>query len=137
MTNEKGGLIKKKKKPIMQPPAPVKKTQATDFSYSTVSVEKEEQQPIGQQPVTKQPFKEQADRKKAQTIGQQNSTKSLKVPSEIHTQINLLGSFMDESKTYLILQRLIDSYVKNELTNRQQRQFEFMLEASLKEISQK
>ena len=122
MTNEKGGLIKKKKKPIMQPPAPVKKTQATDFSYSTSSVEKEEQQPIGQHPV-----KEQAERKKAQTIGQQNSTKSLKVPSEIHTQINLLGSFMDESKTYLILQRLIDSYVKNELTNRQQRQFEFML----------
>ena len=127
MTNEKGGLIKKKKKPIMQPPAPVKKTQATDFSYSTASVEKEEQQPIGQQPVTKHPIKEQAERKKSQTIGQQNSTKSLKVPSEIHTQINLLGSFMDESKTYLILQRLIDSYVKNELTNRQQRQFEFML----------
>lgn len=127
MTNEKGGLIKKKKKPIMQPPAPVKKTQATDFSYSTASVEKEEQQPIGQQPVTKHPVKEQAERKKSQTIGQQNSTKSLKVPSEIHTQINLLGSFMDESKTYLILQRLIDSYVKNELTNRQQRQFEFML----------
>ena len=127
MTNEKGGLIKKKKKPIMKPPAPVKKTQATDFSYSTSSVEKEAQQPIGQQPVTKHPVKEQAERKKSQTIGQQNSTKSLKVPSEIHTQINLLGSFMDESKTYLILQRLIDSYVKNELTNRQQRQFEFML----------
>lgn len=122
MTNEKGGLIKKKKKPIMQPPAPVKKTQATDFSYSTSSVEKKEPQPV-----TKHPVKEQAERKKAQTIGHQNSTKSLKVPSEIHTQINLLGSFMDESKTYLILQRLIDSYVKNELTNRQQRQFEFML----------
>ena len=36
---------------------------------------------------------------------------------------------MDENKTYVILQKLIDSYVKNELTNRQQRQFEFMVEA--------
>lgn len=29
---------------------------------------------------------------------------------------------------YAILQILIDSYVKNELTDRQQRQFEFMVE---------
>jgi hypothetical protein len=36
---------------------------------------------------------------------------------------------MDENKTYTILQTLIDSYVKNELTDRQQRQFDFMVEA--------
>ena len=28
----------------------------------------------------------------------------------------LLGSFMDENKSYMILQRLIDSYITNELT---------------------
>ena len=120
MSNEKGGLIKKKKKPIMPPPAPVIKTQATDFSYSPAPVEEE----------VKQPVKEQ---KKSKTIGKKNSTKTLKVPSEIHTQIHLLSPFMDENKAYMILQRLIDSYVANELTNRQQRQFEFMLKMSEEE----
>lgn len=62
-------------------------------------------------------------------VGKSNSTKSLKVPTVIHSEINLLGSFMDENKTYVILQELIDSYVKNELTDRQQRQFEFIVEA--------
>lgn len=121
MSNEKGGLIKKKQKPIMQPPAPVIKTQATDFSYSTAPapVEKKVKKPIIQQPVKEQ--------KNSKTIVR---TKTLKVPSEIHTKINLLGPFMDENKAYMILQRLIDSYITNELTNRQQRQFEFMLEVS-------
>ena len=36
---------------------------------------------------------------------------------------------MDKNKTYVILQKLIDSYVKNELTDRQQQQFEFIVEA--------
>ena len=129
MTNEKGGLIKKKKKPIMQAPAPVNKTQASDFSYSPPPVEQEAKKPIVQQPVAQQPAEQPAQKKRQLTIGKQNSTKSLKVPSVVHTEINLLGSFMDESKTYVILQNLIDSYVKNELTDRQQRQFEFMLEA--------
>ena len=140
MSNEKGGLIKKKKKPsLMQPAVPVKKTQATDFSYSKAlaPVEEEVKQPIVQQPVTTQPVKEQAEQKTSPTIGKHNSKKSLKLPSDVHTQINLLGSFMDESKSYMILQRLIDSYVTNELSNRQQRQFKFMLEALLEEISQK
>ncbi|MBE1554513.1 hypothetical protein [Sporosarcina limicola] len=47
----------------------------------------------------------------------------------IHSELNLLGSFMDEHKTYVILQTLIDSYVKNELTDRQQRPFDFMVGA--------
>ena len=134
MSNEKGGLIKKKKKPVMQAPAPVKKTQASDFSYSTMAIEQEPTQPIVQQPV-KQTVEQvpQPPKKTQLIIGKQNSTKSLKVPSVVHTEINLLGSFMDENKTYVILQKLIDSYVKNELTNRQQRQFEFMLETLLDE----
>jgi len=36
---------------------------------------------------------------------------------------------MDAHKTYVILQTLIGSYVKNKLTDRQQRQFDFMVEA--------
>ena len=115
MSNEKGGLIKKKKKPIMPPPAPVIKTQAADFSYSPAPAQEE----------VKQPVKEQ------KKYG--NSAKTIKVPSEIHTQIHLLSPFMDENKAYMILQRLIDSYVANELTDRQQRQFEFMLKMSEEE----
>ncbi|MBD8038728.1 hypothetical protein H9635_18445 [Solibacillus sp. A46] len=59
--------------------------------------------------------------RKKMGVGKTNSTKSLKVPTVIHSEINLLGSFMDEGKTYVILQKIIDSYVKNELTDRQQR----------------
>ena len=136
MSNPKGGLIKKKK-PTLQPPAPVIKTQAADFSYSTSTtpapVEVESKQTIIQQPVSIQHAIQQEKPKKPQPIGKKNSKKSFKVPSEIHTQINLLGSFMDENVAYMILQRLIDSYVTNELSNRQQRQFEFMFEASKEE----
>jgi len=131
MSNQKGGLIKKKKS-TLQPPAPVIKTQAADFSYSNSTtpapVEEEAKQPIIQQHVI-----QEEEPKKPQPIGKKNSKKSFKVPSEIHTQINLLGSFMDENVAYMILQRLIDSYVANELSNRQQRQFEFMFEASKEE----
>ena len=65
MSNEKGGLIKKKKKPIMPPPAPVIKTQAAEFSYSPAPVEEE----------VKQPVKEQ---KKPKTIGKKNRQKHSK-----------------------------------------------------------
>lgn len=130
MSNEKGGLIHKKKKPIMQPPAPVKKAQETDFAYSEPT--KVVQQPVV--PVIKERLaKEKETPKPKLSVGKKNSTKSLKVPTVVHTEINLLGSFMDENKTYAILQKLIDSYVKNELTDRQQRQFEFMVEAFEKE----
>ena len=116
----------------MQPAVPVKKNDM-DFGYSTpakpnepvaavemptpVAVEKE---------ITKI---EPAQPRKKLGVGKANSTKSLKVPTVIHSELNLLGSFMDEGKTYVILQELIDSYVRNELTDRQQRQFEFMVEA--------
>lgn len=130
MSNEKGGLIKKKKKPtIMQPSIPVKKNDM-DFGYSTPAKQEEPKPPVAAITVEKEVTKiEPAQPRKKLGVGKTNSTKSLKVPTVIHSEINLLGSFMDEGKTYVILQKLIDSYVKNELTDRQQRQFEFMVEA--------
>ncbi|WP_301109207.1 hypothetical protein [Sporosarcina sp.] len=124
MSNEKGGLIKKKKKPaIMQPSVPVKKNDM-DFGYT------EQEKPVSVKSTAKPETTKIAPptpRKKL-GVGKSNSTKSLKVPTLIHSELNLLGSFMDEHKTYVILQNLIDSYVKNELTDRQQRQFDFMVE---------
>mgnify|MGYP006865379418 CR=1 FL=1 len=133
MNNEKGGLIKKKKKPkIMQPSIPVKKNDM-NFGYSAPAKQNEPVTAVEtptpvvvEKEVTKI---EPAQPRKKLGVGKANSTKSLKVPTVIHSEINLLGSFMDEGKTYVILQKLIDSYVKNELTDRQQRQFEFMVEA--------
>lgn len=138
MSNEKGGLIKKKKKPIMQPAVPVKKTQDMDFSYSE-PVKKEvpivEPVPVKAavadvvEPVRKVTKIAPSASRINLSVSATNSVKSIKVPTFIHSEINLLGSFMDENKTYVILQELIDSYVRNELTDRQQRQFEFMLGA--------
>lgn len=128
MSNEKGGLIKKKKKPtIMQPSVPVKKSDM-DFGYTEPQ---KQEKPATVKPTAKPEATKIAPptpRKKL-GVGKTNSTKSLKVPTLIHSELNLLGSFMDEHKTYVILQNLIDSYVKNELTDRQQRQFDFMVEA--------
>lgn len=133
MSNEKGDLIKKKKKPpIMKPAVPVKKYDM-DFGYSTPAKQVEPVPPlktptpvVAEKEVTK--IEPVTPRKKL-GVGKTNSTKSLKVPTVIHSEINLLGSFMDEGKMYVILQKIIDSYVKNELTDRQQRQFKFMVEA--------
>lgn len=132
MSNEKGGLIKKKKPAIMKPAVPVKKNDM-DFGYSVPAKQEESVAPI-QTPtpevVKKEVTKtEPATPRKKIGVGKTNSTKSLKVPTVIHSEINLLGSFMDESKTYVILQKIIDSYVKNELTDRQQRQYEYMIAA--------
>ena len=128
MSKEKGGLIKKKKKPtIMQPSVPVKKNDM-DFGYTEPQ---KQENPVSVKPTAKPEATKIAPprpRKKL-GVGKTNSTKSLKVPTLIHSELNLLGSFMDEHKTYVILQNLIDSYVKNELTDRQQRQFDFMVEA--------
>lgn len=124
MNNEKGGLIKKKKKPaIMQPSVPVKKNDM-DFGYT----EPKESTHIKPVVAPKKTNVAPPTPRKKLGVGKANSTKSLKVPTLIHSELNLLGSFMDEHKMYAILQILIDSYVKNELTDRQQRQFEFMVE---------
>ena len=145
MNNEKGGLIKKKKTAIMQPAIPVKKSDM-DFGYSAPA-EMPIETPVAAVQTTEAEIKKAETPKRKRTpkkevkiiepaiprqklgVGKANSTKSLKVPSVIHTELNLLGSFMDENKTYVILQSLIDSYVKNELTDRQQRQFLFMVDA--------
>lgn len=133
MSKEKGGLIKKKKTTTLMPPAiPVKKNDM-DFNYSAPT----KQDKLVTSPEVFTPIIVKTERKNIEStksrpktgVGKTNSTKSLKVPTVIHREINLLGSFMDENKTYVILQKLIDSYVKNELTNRQQRQFEFMIDA--------
>ena len=145
MNNEKGGLIKKKKTAIMQPAIPVKKSDM-DFGYSApaemlietpveavqttvAEVKKAETPKRKRTPKKEVKIIEPAIPRQKLGVGKANSTKSLKVPSVIHTELNLLGSFMDENKTYVILQSLIDSYVKNELTDRQQRQFLFMVDA--------
>jgi len=116
----------------MQPPAPVKKNQETDFAYSEPEqISNVQQQPtIIEKEVT---IIEPPKPSPKLSVGKKNSTKSIKVPTVVHSEINLLGSFMDENKTYAILQKLIDSYVRNELTDRQQRQFEFMVDAFSKE----
>jgi len=130
------GLIKKKK-PLMPPPAPVKKTQQTDFSYSELKqtaqagLVKTNKINLAKPPIPNVETEKTA--KSAKNIGKNNSNKSIKVPTVIHTQINLLGSFIDETKTYAILQKLIDSYLQNELTDRQRRQFEFMVESFMNE----
>lgn len=77
-------------------------------------------------PVSAEPPRETKKRKAV--VGKNNSTKTLKVPSLLHTQINMLGKFMDETKTYAILNELVDNYVENQLTERQQKQFYFMSE---------
>lgn len=121
----------------MPPPAPVKKTQQTDFSYSELKqtaqagLVKTNKINLAKPPIPNVETEKTA--KSAKNIGKNNSNKSIKVPTVIHTQINLLGSFIDETKTYAILQKLIDSYLQNELTDRQRRQFEFMVESFMNE----
>ena len=56
-----------------------------------------------------------------------NNGKSIKITQEVLEEIQLLGSFINESVIYKIIGELLDSYIKNELSDRQQRQFEFML----------
>lgn len=66
--------------------------------------------------------------KRKAVVGKNNSIKTIKVPTLLHTQINMLGKFMDENKTYAILNELVENYVENRLTERQQKQFHFMSE---------
>ena len=127
MNKEKGGLIKKKA-PIMRPAVTVTKKQDADFGFD-VPVKKDTKKAAT---TAVAPVKKSA--KSLVSVDQLNvgtkvKTKSVKVPEIIHTELGLIGSFTDESKTYVILQKLIDSYVEHELTDRQQRQFKFMVDA--------
>lgn len=65
-------------------------------------------------------------KKRVGVVGKDNNVKSIKVPHDIHVKIGVLGKFMDENKTYAIISELIDYYKNNELTDRQQKQFEYM-----------
>lgn len=128
MNKEKGGLIKKKT-PIMRPAVTVTKKQDADFGFD-VPVKKETKKSATTPAVA--PVKKSAQPLVSVdqlNVGTKVKTKSVKVPEIIHTELGLLGSFTDESKTYVILQKLIDSYVEHELTDRQQRQFKFMVDA--------
>ncbi|MGG3451743.1 hypothetical protein [Domibacillus aminovorans] len=69
---------------------------------------------------------------KRAVVGKNNAVKSIKVPAELHIKINVLGKFMDETKTYAILDELIKNYVADKLTERQKKQFEYMSEFLIK-----
>jgi hypothetical protein len=144
--NIKGPLIKPKtKKKISMPrPEPIQFNQLKDpFKYTSApSSEKTNEININQDKKTeikapkKQPEKNKIsspnpenEKKTIKTVvGKKNAVKSIKVSAKIHTQINVLGKFMDETKTYAILDQLISHYVSTELSDRQKKQFEYMSE---------
>ncbi|AQQ55582.1 hypothetical protein [Planococcus lenghuensis] len=135
--SNKGPLIQKKSSTLTRP-KPVVTSGQNDFKFSQqpekpkdaeVSVPKKKNEPETQ---VKTPPSEETEKKKAPrrskraAVGKNNNVKSVKVPHEIHVQIGVLGKFMDENKTYAIISELIDNYVANQLTDRQQKQFEYM-----------
>lgn len=144
-SSKKGPLIKKKTKTsTLERPRPVVINSQNDFKFSndkqkfprslnepvvnegktetTASLpEKNSSIPI---PETKT----KAPRKVKSVVGKNNNVKSIKVPHDLHIQIGVLGKFMDENKTYAIISELVEYYTKNELTDRQQKQFDYMRE---------
>lgn len=175
MSNEKGGLIKKKPRKMQPAPKVSKPDQFNAFSYTPqpakADAPKEEVKPKATaEPEVKQesipePEKkveetssetevkteteevkdvviiEQApkaarrsqkltleDLKNNLTVGRGTKSKSVRAPEFVYDELVLLSSFVDENKMYQILQMLIDSYVSHELTPRQQRQFNYMME---------
>jgi len=143
MSNEKGGLIKKKK--MMQPAKPVAKPdQKNAFSYKpkveskpvketkeakadVVAAEPEVAQPA---PTVKRKSTKPTleDIKANLTVGRNSVTKSIRAPEFVYEELSLLSSFVEPTKMYEIMQLMIDSYIKHELTPRQQKQYEYMLE---------
>lgn len=143
--NIKGPLIKPKNKKQngIPRPEPIQFNQKKDpFKYEELSVKEQEikvqtsdimvpnKQPKEIKLVDKA-LKEEKSVKKA-VVGKNNAVKSIKVPAELHIKINVLGKFMDETKTYAILDELIKHYVADKLTERQQKQFEYMSEFLIK-----
>ena len=137
---KKGPLIQKKQKPnSLSRPKPVLVTGKDDFKFSskesieetTVQVAiKEQEQPtvVPEKKVqTVEPEKKKSvPLKRVAVVGKNNNVKSIKVPNDLHVKIGVLGKFMDENKTYAIISELVDYYVKNDLTDRQQKQFGYM-----------
>lgn len=142
--SKKGPLIKKKTKAnTLERPKPVVISSQNDFKFNnehsnskdstsneSMNEEKVVPTPLVEKksvvPVTE--AKEKPTRKTKSMVGKSNNVKSIKVPHELHTQIGVLGKFMDENKTYAIISELVKYYTKNELTDRQQKQFEYMTE---------
>ena len=175
MSNEKGGLIKKKPRKMQPAPKVSKPDQFNAFNYTPqpakADAPKEEVKPkviaepeVKQESITEPEKKveetssetevkteteevkdvviiEQApkaarrsqkmtleDLKNNLTVGRGTKSKSVRAPEFVYDELVLLSSFVDENKMYQILQMLIDSYVSHELTPRQQRQFNYMME---------
>lgn len=146
--SKKGPLIQKKSKPsTLERPKPVIVNNQNDFKFSTNEVKKEKtaiKTPPNsttssliasevkevETPKTKdtKDVKRDSVRKVKSVVGKNNNVKSIKVPNDLHIKIGVLGKFMDENKTYAILSELVDYYARNELTDRQQKQFDYMTE---------
>jgi ribosomal protein S17 len=143
--NIKGPLIKtkNKKQTGIPRPEPIQFNQTKDpFKYEAPSV-KEQEAKVQKTEITV-PNKQAKEIKMVDTtldaeksvrkavVGKNNAVKSIKVPAELHIKINVLGKFMDETKTYAILDELIKNYVADKLTERQKKQFEYMSEFLIK-----
>ena len=137
---KRGPLIQKKQKQnTLARPKPVLVTDKDDFKFSRepiktetvvhVPIEEKEKTVVVPERKTQKiesDIKKVVPRKRTAVVGKNNNVKSIKVPQDLHIQIGILGKFMDENKTYAIISQLVDYYVANELTDRQQRQFEYM-----------
>lgn len=144
-SSKKGPLIKKKtKSSTLERPRPVVISSQNDFKFnndqqnvpqstnnSIVKENKTETKASLPEKKSVVPIPDQktkAPRKVKSVVGKNNNVKSIKVPHDLHIQIGVLGKFMDENKTYAIISELVEYYTKNELTDRQQKQFEYMTE---------
>jgi len=137
---KKGPLIQKNQKSnSLTRPKPVLVAGSDDFKFAkeeskantNISLPVKEQEKASVQSekkaITVEPErKSSVPHKRISVVGKNNNVKSIKVPHDLHIQIGVLGKFMDENKTYAIISQLVEYYVKNDLTDRQQRQFEFM-----------
>lgn len=144
-TSKKGPLIQKKTKSnSLERPKPIIVNNQNDFKftnneaiketqinktpdnqtkYSPAVVEEKTSETLLAKEIKKSPV-----RKTKSVVGKNNNVKSIKVPHDLHIQIGVLGKFMDENKTYAIISELVNYYTRNELTDRQQKQFEYMTE---------
>lgn len=131
--SKKGPLIKKKTKP-MDRAKPVMVSSKNDFKFSSSDKSIESKSEVQKEPEVNQKVKSENIEeptkltKRKGVVGKNNNVKSIKVPHDLHVQIGILGKFMDENKTYAIISELVDYYKKNELTERQKKQIEYMTE---------
>ncbi|MBE3102638.1 MAG: hypothetical protein IMZ40_00155 [Bacilli bacterium] len=139
---KKGPLIQKKQKTsTLSRPTPVIVTDNDAFKFTKeepkaeiviqVPIEEKEKNVVAPKIkayITEPEKKKKVPLKRVSVVGKNNNVKSIKIPHDLHTQIGILGKFTDENKTYAIISQLVDYYVENELTDRQQRQFKSMNE---------